>query len=182
MAVSNHNNVYLKPIGFPSVFINTSCLQQCMMIRWSSGKAPKFVNLKVDGSNPPLGNTSTIDVIFITPCSSMVFCKSFYFYGSHFSAEPENSEYQIFYFLTLSAERSKFLERTLSWGIFYMTYKAMPQLWWSVWARRNWAALPHESNGSKIGHSYETFTYQFGLNISTPLVLQVKSPLLIFWI
>ena len=34
--------------------------------------------------------------------------------GSHFSTEPKNSECQILLFLAFSAERSKFLERTLS--------------------------------------------------------------------
>ena len=33
--------------------------------------------------------------------------------GSHLSAEPKNSECQIFYFLMFSAKLSKFLERTL---------------------------------------------------------------------
>ena len=35
--------------------------------------------------------------------------------GSHLSTKQKNSECQIFYFLTFSAERSKFLERTLFW-------------------------------------------------------------------
>ena len=39
----------------------------------------------------------------------------------------------------------------------------MPLLWWSVQARNNWAALP--MNCSKIGHSYEAFTYLFGRDI-----------------
>ena len=36
-----------------------------------------IVNWKIDGSNPLPGNKLPLDVFFITPCSSMVFCKSF---------------------------------------------------------------------------------------------------------
>ena len=36
-----------------------------------------IVNRMVDGSNLLLGNKLPLDVFFITPCSSMVFCKSF---------------------------------------------------------------------------------------------------------
>ena len=48
------------------------------------------------------------------------------------------------------------------------SYKEMPQLSWSIWARR---IGPHSPmNCSKIGHSHESITYLFGQNISTPLL------------
>ena len=53
---------------------------------------------------------------FITPRSCMVFCKTFY-YQEMACVYPPNAPYsecQIFYFLTFSAKRSKFLERTLN--------------------------------------------------------------------
>ena len=52
----------------------------CGVVVKLTGLAACFVNLKVGGgSNPLLGNTSTMDVFFITPCSCMVFCKTFYY-------------------------------------------------------------------------------------------------------
>ena len=53
------------------------------------------------------------------------------------------------------------------------SYKEMPELSWSIWARKNWAALP--LNCSKIGHSYEAFKYLFDGNISTPLLSAIKN-------
>ena len=55
---------------------------------------------------------------FITPRSCMVFCKTFYYQemARIYPPNAQNSECQIFYFLTFSAERSKFLERTLGGG------------------------------------------------------------------
>ena len=53
------------------------------------------------------------------------------------------------------------------------SYKEMPELSWSIWARKNWAALP--LNCSKIGHSYEAFKYLFDGNISTPLLYAIKN-------
>ena len=46
-------------------------------------------------------------------------------------------------------------------------HKERPQLWWSIWAKTNWAALLKIC--SKIGHSYEAFTCLFCRNISTRL-------------
>ena len=47
--------------------------------------------------------------------SCVVFCKTFYYQemARIYPPNAQNSECQIFYFLTFSAERSKFLERTL---------------------------------------------------------------------
>ena len=71
-----------------------------------------IVNRKVGGSYRLLG--STMDVYHHT-LSCMVFCKTFYYQemARIYPPNAQNSECQIFYFLTFSAERSKFLERTL---------------------------------------------------------------------
>ena len=55
---------------------------------------------------------------FITPRSCMVFCKTFYYQemARIYPPNAHNSECQILYFLRFSAERSKFLERTLLLG------------------------------------------------------------------
>ena len=92
----------------------------CGVIVKLLGIAACFVNLKVGGSNPLLGSTSTMDVFFITPRSFMVFCKTFYYQemARIYPPNAQNSGCQIFYFLTFSAERLKFLERTRTWQIF----------------------------------------------------------------
>ena len=82
----------------------------CNRTQWSGVVAKLqtdcFVNSKVGGSNPLLGNTSTLDVFFITLQLHGILQ---YFLlprdGSHLSAVPKTSECQSFYFLTFSAER-----------------------------------------------------------------------------
>ena len=73
-----------------------------------------FVNLKVGVSNPLLGNTSIPDIFPLHPCSCTVFRKTFYYQemARIYPPNAQNSECQIFYFLTFSTERSKFLEKT----------------------------------------------------------------------
>ena len=70
-----------------------------------------FMNLEVGGSTPLLGT----GCFFITPRSCMVFCKTYYYQemARIYPLNAHNSECQIFYFLTFSAKRSKFLERIL---------------------------------------------------------------------
>ena len=69
------------------------------------GLAAYIVNLKVGGSTPLLGNTSTMDVFHYTPQLHGILQHFFLPRdGSHLSAERQNSECQIFYFLTFSAE------------------------------------------------------------------------------
>ena len=79
-----------------------------------------FMNLKVGGSNPLL----IAGCFFITPRSCMVFCKTFYTQEMVriYPPNAHNSECQIFYFLTFSAERSKFLERTLPPHLIALTH------------------------------------------------------------
>ena len=63
----------------------------------------------------PFGQYFYHGCFFITTCSCMLFCKTFYYQEKACIYPPNarNSECQIFYSLTFSVGRSKFLERTL---------------------------------------------------------------------
>ena len=64
----------------------------------------------------PLGQYLYQIRFFITPQGCMVFWNTFHYQemARIYLPNAQNSECQIFYFLTFNAERSKFLERTLS--------------------------------------------------------------------
>ena len=77
----------------------------CIMATWHCGVVVKllalaacFVNLKVGGSNPLLGYTSSTDVFSLHPAVAWYFATLLL---------PRDGSY-------LSAKRSKFLERTLT--------------------------------------------------------------------
>ena len=68
------------------------------------------MNLKVGGSNPILGNTSTMNVFFITLCSCMVYCNTFYYqemariYPPY--QKPRNAKVSTFWRFPLNAKNS----------------------------------------------------------------------------
>ena len=94
------------------MFINASC---CPLALLHSGVVVKlladsFEHLKVGGSNPLQGYTATMDVYFITLCSCMVYCNTFYYQEMARiyppSQKPQNAKVSTFWRFPPNAKNS----------------------------------------------------------------------------